>query len=727
MAELFLARSLREGPNKGRHVVLKRIARERATDTQFVQMFLDEARLAAQLRHPNIAQVFDIGRLGASYYFTMEYVHGVTVEDLIERAAERRGLLPVDAILSILFGTAAGLSHAHERTGNNGKPLDIVHRDISPSNLMVSYDGHVKVVDFGVAKAQMVGRPETQAGEIKGKVGYLSPEQCRLQKLDARSDLYSLGVVAWEMLTGKRLWKRESPFGTMAAIATEDVPLASEYRGDLWREVDGLVSKLLATEVTERFQSAREVLQAIELVSTTTRSNTSPSQLSRLMHEMFGAPVEPWMAHRETVSVTATPIPGDLDTHDEDPYVDTVEHKLTTVFSVASFAPDAKVPTRTNLANLARFSTTGEVPFDRPVSNTDATRELPSFARAPSTPPTRPSTRASTELIPENHPGTEILEPEPGFRGSIRMMPEPLPPEPTVIGAGLPALLPRPSGPIASLHLAPPPMGPIGGPINRGSFGRLPPAGDPTVPLGTQLPPSLPPPMLPPLPSSGPQLPPSFDDMGGPQLPRWPPPSHGDVSRLKWWVLSGLVLGVVLVLLVLVLQGNERRDTIASTTPDSVVIVATTPDAGVIAPPEAGPVEPDAAPVEADAAVVVADSAVKPDAPLDAAEPDGAVPVDATPDEPKPKRSKLRTKVDLNAAYRTNRYKEIVLACDELGADGEIAMVCTLAACRARAQQAQDWYRNVLPKQRDFAILKCTQAGNPIKDVCATDLRTCRQ
>ena len=713
MAELFLARSLREGPNKHRHVVLKRIARERATDTQFVQMFLDEARLAAQLRHPNIAQVFDIGRLGASYYFTMEYVHGVTVEEMIEKAAERRTQLPVDAILSILFGTAAGLSHAHERTGNDGKPLGIVHRDISPSNLMVSYDGHVKVVDFGVAKAQMVGRPETQAGEIKGKVGYLSPEQCRLQKLDARSDLYSLGVVAWEMLTGKRLWKRESAFGTMAAIATEDVPLASEYREDLWREVDALVSKLLATEVRERYQSAREVLQAIELVSTTTRSNTSPSQLARLMREMFGAPIEPWLAHRETVNVTATPIPGDLDTHDEDPSIDTVEHKLTTVFSVASFAPE-DVSTRTNLPQFDRFATpTGEVPFDRPVSHSDATREIPSFAR-PSVPPPRHSTRASTELIPDHHPGTEILPPEGGFGGDQFQLPEP-----TVIGAGLPALPPRPSlplvpdptviGTLPALHLAPPSTGPL----PRGSFGRLPPAGDPTVPLGTQLPPQLPPlPGIPPsgprLPPSGPQLPPSGPhDSAGPNLPRWPPPAHGDVSRLKWWVLSGLALGVVLVLLVLVLRGSDRRGT--TTTPDSVVIVATTPDASVTAPPEAAPVAEDAAAVAIDSAEPDAATAAAPtDAPVDA------------PDEVKPKRSKLRTKVDLNTAYRANRYKEIVVACDELGADGEIAMVCTLAACRARAQQAQAWYRNVLPKQRDFAILKCKQAGHPIKDVCTS-------
>src|SRR5262249_36085989 len=192
MAEIFLAR----GANTTglvRYCVLKRILRERATDAQFVQMFLDEARLAAQLQHPNIASVYDIGMLGDSYFFTMEYVHGETVRSLLQRAQELRRSLPLACVLTIIARAAAGLHHAHERNGNDGHPLGIVHRDISPSNVMISYEGNVKIVDFGVAKADDRAI-KTQSGMVKGKIGYLSPEQCRGQRVDRRSDLFSLGI-----------------------------------------------------------------------------------------------------------------------------------------------------------------------------------------------------------------------------------------------------------------------------------------------------------------------------------------------------------------------------------------------------------------------------------------------------------------------------------------------------------------------------------------------------
>lgn len=700
MAELFLARPV--GDASGRPVVLKRIARERATDTQFVQMFLDEARLAAQLRHPNIAQVFDIGRLGVSYYFTMEYVHGVTVEDLVDRSAQLKLPLPVDAILSILFGAAAGLQHAHERTGPDGKPLDIVHRDISPSNLMVSYDGHVKVVDFGVAKAQMSGRPETQAGEIKGKVGYLSPEQCRLQKLDRRSDLYSLGVVAWEMVTGKRLWKRETAFSTMAAIATEDVPAASEYRERLAPEIDHLIARLLATEVVDRFQSAGEVIHAIELVATTTRANTSPSQLAKLMRAMFGAPVEPWRVVRDTVNVTSSPIPEELDTHDEDPSIDTVEHKLTTVFSaIRPDSEDESGATRTSLVALDRLSTASvDAPLERALSHVD-TSEVPVLGRPPSMPVRE---RASTEIIPENQPEpTEILPLEPSEPAIAA----------TIIGTA-PIVLPRPSSPAP---LAPRPL----------------PAGDPTVPLGmviatgARVAPSGPqvPASGPQLPASGPHAPP-LDP--GPKQPRWPPPPHGHVGRSKWWIAAGLALGVALVLLVLVVRGNDRRAA-AMVAPDAVVIVATAPvaDAGTVDDVTAAVADAVAPPADVAAAIVdAAPAAVADAAPPDAADADD--PDELATAKPQPAtRRKLRTKPELNAAFRERRYKDIVAACGELGADDDRAVVCTLAACRAHAKQAQDWYRNVSPKQRDGTIRICKQAGHTITDVCATDLLACRK
>ena len=172
MAEIFLARSASVGGVE-RYVVLKRVIRERASDVDFIRMFLDEARLAAQLQHPNVAQVYDIGKLGDSYFFTMEYVHGETVRGLLHRAYGLRKPVSIGNVLTIIAGSAAGLHHAHERVGVDGRPLGIVHRDVSPSNLMVSYEGHVKVVDFGVAKAAD-RMQETKAGTVKGKIAYLS-------------------------------------------------------------------------------------------------------------------------------------------------------------------------------------------------------------------------------------------------------------------------------------------------------------------------------------------------------------------------------------------------------------------------------------------------------------------------------------------------------------------------------------------------------------------------
>jgi serine/threonine-protein kinase len=164
MAEIFLART-RSSAGVERYVVLKRVHKHRASDIKFVHMFLDEARLAAQLQHPNIAQVFDTGKLGDSYFFTMEYVHGQTVRELLHQAYDLRLPLPLTCTLTIIAGAAAALQHAHDRVGLDGTPLGIVHRDVSPSNLIVSYEGNVKIVDFGVAKAahRFV---ETQSGTV---------------------------------------------------------------------------------------------------------------------------------------------------------------------------------------------------------------------------------------------------------------------------------------------------------------------------------------------------------------------------------------------------------------------------------------------------------------------------------------------------------------------------------------------------------------------------------
>jgi len=336
MAEIFLARG--EGvAGVERYCVLKRILRERASDVHFVRMFLDEARLAAQLQHPNIAQVYDIGKLGDSFFFTMEYVHGETVRALLHRAQGLRRKLPISCVLTIAAGTAAGLHHAHDRLGLDGRALGIVHRDVSPSNLMVSYEGGVKVVDFGVAKAADRAQ-ETKSGTVKGKISYLSPEQCRGKRVDRRSDLFSLGICFWEMLTTERLFKRSSDFENMNAIVTEETPPPSARRPDVPPEIDQLVLRLLAKSPDDRFQTADELVEAVEAVSARTGSVLSASALGRFVRELFGQRPEPWLElesqqeQGEAVTVTSEPIPRELAI----PAAEEVNHQLASVLDLSS-------------------------------------------------------------------------------------------------------------------------------------------------------------------------------------------------------------------------------------------------------------------------------------------------------------------------------------------------------------------------------------------------------
>jgi serine/threonine protein kinase len=293
MAEIFLARGASVAGVE-RYCVLKRVLRERASDAELVEMFVHEARLAAQLQHPNIASVYDIGMLGDSYFFTMEYVHGETIRSLLHRAHTLDRPLPLACVLTIIAGAAAGLHHAHERNSSDGRPLGIVHRDVSPSNLMVSYEGNVKVVDFGVAKAED-RTIETRAGTVKGKITYLSPEQCRGVQVDRRSDVFSLGIVLWEMLTGERLYRRDSDFDNMTSIVNDATPPPSTLRPDLPPAIDDLVARLLVKSAADRVQTAAAVVDAIEAASLETGTVLSISTVGRLMRELFGVRAEPWL------------------------------------------------------------------------------------------------------------------------------------------------------------------------------------------------------------------------------------------------------------------------------------------------------------------------------------------------------------------------------------------------------------------------------------------------
>jgi serine/threonine-protein kinase len=295
MARIYIARTTGIGAFE-RHVVLKLILPERAEDDIAVKMFLDEARLAAMLNHQNIAQVFEVGEDSGVHYLAMEYVHGQDLRAFLARAGSGGIRVPLELGMTIVAGAAAGLNHAHERRSSDGSPLGIVHRDVSPSNIMVGYDGAVKMLDFGIAKAAQRS-VETVSGIIKGKFAYMSPEQCRGRDVDRRSDVFSLGIILYESTTQHRCFRADSDFDTMHRIVTGDVVRPSRLVPNYPPALEAIVMRALSVDVNQRFQSAGLLLEALEGYSLQNRTPLSTMGLGRFMRELFGEVPEPWLQH----------------------------------------------------------------------------------------------------------------------------------------------------------------------------------------------------------------------------------------------------------------------------------------------------------------------------------------------------------------------------------------------------------------------------------------------
>jgi serine/threonine protein kinase len=304
MATIYLAR-VRGTAGFEKSVVLKCILPSLAEDAAFVSMFLDEAKLAATLRHSNIADVFDVGNVGKWYFFAMEHVHGHNARAVRIKAQERARPIPLEVSLAIISGTAAALHYAHTRVGPEG-PLEIVHRDVSPTNILVSFDGAVKLVDFGIARASTRGSAKTRTGMRKGKVPYLSPEQCRGKPLDRRSDLFSLGTVAYELTCGQRPFRGSSDFVVMDQIVTCQPEPPSRTIADYPPTLEAIVMKLLALSPQSRYQTAEQVLDEIEDVIAERRIVTSSHVVARYMNELFAeVPTAPF--ERDTTTDLAQP------------------------------------------------------------------------------------------------------------------------------------------------------------------------------------------------------------------------------------------------------------------------------------------------------------------------------------------------------------------------------------------------------------------------------------
>ncbi|MCA9659586.1 MAG: serine/threonine protein kinase [Myxococcales bacterium] len=314
MAELFIARTIAiHGFEK--LVALKRVLQQHAGNERLIEMLLSEARLAATLHHPNIVQVYDVGEDEGTHFFTMEYIRGKDLRRLI-RAAHKAGTwLPLEHLINIIIHAAAGLQYAHEQKTPDGRPLNIVHRDISPSNIIVSYDGAIKIVDFGIAKATT----ETQVnamGALKGKIPYMSPEQCRGQRVDHRSDIFSLGIILWELSLGKRLFTNKKGMDLVQHIAHNPAPKPSTFKPDFPKDLEQIVMRALAHDPAQRYQTARDFEIDLEEFARERRLSISQARLGNFMRDLFAdkiaeeeSAIQEYLANNE-----ATPPPIEKNT-----------------------------------------------------------------------------------------------------------------------------------------------------------------------------------------------------------------------------------------------------------------------------------------------------------------------------------------------------------------------------------------------------------------------------
>lgn len=264
MAEIFLARE-RGLAGLERRVVVKRILPHLAADAEFVELFQSEAKVVAKLHHPGIVQVHKLGKDGDSWFIAMEYVPGVTVRQLQHASHALKRPMPIPVAMGIVMQACEGAHAAHELT-DGGKPVGLVHRDLTPQNLMVTDDGHVKLLDFGIAK-RTADSEATRDGGVKGKTSYLSPEQCRQEPLDRRSDIFALGIVLWELLAGTSLFKRHSELETLTAIDRGEWRDLREFCPDAPDDLVRALRKALARDREERFATADELRQALAKVA----------------------------------------------------------------------------------------------------------------------------------------------------------------------------------------------------------------------------------------------------------------------------------------------------------------------------------------------------------------------------------------------------------------------------------------------------------------------------
>ena len=308
MADVFLARRHVPGSQpwaQNQEIALKQIRPELATNAEYGEMLIEEARLGAALRHPNLVEAYDVGRHEGKLFFTMELVNGQELRHIVRKAAEVDGRLDMSFAIAIIIGVAAGLHHAHWLHTTSGMPLRIVHRDVCPSNVLVNDEGYVKLIDFGIAKTDRTAFLKLLAdgsyeGPIpqpvddrlrRGTLAYMSPEQCNaLPSLDHRSDIFSLGVMLWELTVWGRLYRAKSRAEVFDRIVNHDAPSPRSIRPDFPAELDAIIMKALSRDPDRRYQTALDMQEALEEFAFSQGLHTSPTRLAQLMNRLFAPP-----------------------------------------------------------------------------------------------------------------------------------------------------------------------------------------------------------------------------------------------------------------------------------------------------------------------------------------------------------------------------------------------------------------------------------------------------
>lgn len=303
MADVFRARSLAPGTAGKGDVAVKCIRPELAEDASMIEMMVDEARIAGSLDHRNIASVYDSGRVGESFFIAMEFVHGIDLATIVKHLQRKNLLIPMPHAMRIMSDVCGALYAAHSQKDADGRPLHIVHRDVSPHNILIGFHGDVKLIDFGVARASR-RTTKTAVGMIKGKLTYMAPEQAMGRPIDGRADIFSIGVSLFRILTGSLPFNGRSDLDVFRALTTQDAPLARSVNPRIPRAVEQLIVRCLKRNPAERFSSAADVRAALIAIISQEWGNYNPASLANYMRTAFGRLMKP------KASPPPPPIPG---------------------------------------------------------------------------------------------------------------------------------------------------------------------------------------------------------------------------------------------------------------------------------------------------------------------------------------------------------------------------------------------------------------------------------